>query len=44
VFWPLVKKGQNEESTFTAIVSGTGTKLMMALLDEIISAKAKDIK
>ena len=40
------QKGQNDENVFSAIASGTGTKLLMALLDEIVSAKvkAKDIK
>ncbi len=35
---------QPVENVFSAIASGTGAKLMMALLDEIVNAKAKDIK
>ena len=38
------QKGQSDENVFNAIASGTGTKLMMALLDEIVSAKANDVK
>ncbi|GAB5381077.1 MAG: 5'-methylthioadenosine/S-adenosylhomocysteine nucleosidase [Aliiglaciecola sp.] len=30
------QKGKNEENVFDAIASGTGTKLMMGLLDEIV--------
>lgn len=30
------QQGKNEESVFDAIASGTGTKLMMGLLDEIV--------
>jgi adenosylhomocysteine nucleosidase len=38
------QKGHNDENVFSAIASGTGAKLMMALLDEIVNAKAKGIK
>ncbi|MBT1451878.1 5'-methylthioadenosine/S-adenosylhomocysteine nucleosidase [Glaciecola sp. XM2] len=34
------QKGQNEENVFEAIASGTGTKLLIALLDEIVKSKA----
>lgn len=33
------QKGQNDENVFSAIASGTGTKLLIALLDEIVAAK-----
>jgi adenosylhomocysteine nucleosidase len=32
------QKGKNEESVFDAIASGTGTKLLLGLLDEIVQA------
>lgn len=34
------QQGKNEENVFDAIASGTGTKLMMGLLDEIVKAEA----
>lgn len=33
------QKGQNDENVFGAIASGTGTKFMIALLDEIVGAE-----
>jgi adenosylhomocysteine nucleosidase len=33
------QKGQNDENVFGAIASGTGTKFMIALLDEIVDSK-----
>jgi adenosylhomocysteine nucleosidase len=33
------QEGKNEENVFDAIASGTGTKLMIGLLDEIVKAE-----
>ena len=35
------QKGKNEESVFDAIASGTGTRLMLGLLDEIAISNAE---
>ncbi len=33
--------GKNEENVFDAIASGTGTKLMIGLLDQIVISKKR---
>jgi adenosylhomocysteine nucleosidase len=38
------QNGQNDDNVFSAIASGTVNRLMMALLNGIANAKAKDIK